>query len=111
MAQKPDNTLRFPTAEAKLFLRARHISDGKAAIVCDRMVVQDFTGNEDDIVIYERDGKRRAGQLRMLMVLGPQKPATSVSTDFNEAVEDLSPEEEKRLLAVYDMFPKRTWPQ
>ena len=33
----------------------------------------------------------------------------SVYTDFNESVEDISPGEEIRLLAVYDKFTARTW--
>jgi hypothetical protein len=36
----------------------------------------------------------------MLVPLEDGPPPASVFTDFNEAVEDISPEEENRLLAV-----------
>jgi hypothetical protein len=63
--EKRNDTLRFFDSEVRLFFEARRISDGQAGIACDRMVVlvQEFTGNEDDVVIYKRDGKRRVGQL------------------------------------------------
>ena len=112
--EKRNDTLRLSDAEVRLFLGARRIPDGQEGIVCDRMVilVREFLGNEDDVVIYKRDGKRRVGQLRMLVgALESGLPPASVSTDFNEAVEDISPGEERRLLAVYDKFAARTWAQ
>ena len=110
--EKRNDTLRLSDAEVRLFLGARRIPDGKAGIVCDRMVVlvREVMGNEDDVVIYKRDGKRRVGQLRMVAFESGPPPA-SASTDRNEAVEDISPGEERRLLAVYDKFATRTWVQ
>jgi len=58
--EKRNQTLRL-SAEVRLFLGARRIADGKKRIACDRMVVliQDsLIGNEDDVVIYKRGGKR-----------------------------------------------------
>ena len=111
--EKRTDTLRLSDAEVRLFLCARRIADGQTGILCDRMVVlvQAVMGNEDDVVIYKRDGKRRVGQLKMLVAFESGPPVASVSTDFNEGVEDISPREEKRLLAVYDKFATRTWVQ
>ena len=111
--EKRNDTLRLSDAEVRLFLGARRIADGHAGIVCDRMVilVQQFTGNEDDVVIYKRDGKRRVGQLRMLVELGSGPSNAPVATDFDEAVDDITPDEQKRLLAIYDKFSTRTWVQ
>jgi len=109
--EKQSDTLRLSDAEVRLFLDARRIPDGQTGIVCDRMVVlvREVMGNEDDVVIYKRDGKRRVGQLKMLVALESGPPAGSASTDFNEAVEDIPRAEERRLLAVYDKFARRTW--
>ena len=106
------STLKLSDAEVRLFLGARRIPDGKAEIVCDRMVVLigEVMGNEDDVVIYKRDGKRRVGQLR-IVALESGPPPASVSTNLSEAIQDIPPAEEKRLLAVYDKFAKRTWLQ
>ncbi len=111
--EKRNDTLRFLDAEVRLFLEARCITTGQTGIACDRLVVlvQGVIGHEDDVVIYKLGGKRRVGQLRMLVASEPCRPPLSVSTDFNEAIEDISPEEEKRLLAVYDKFATRTWVQ
>ncbi len=108
---KSRDTLRLSDAEVRLFHGARRISDGQTAIVCDRMVVlvPEFMGNEDDVIIYKRGGKRRVGHLSI--ALGPNPLRPSVSTDFSETIDDLSPEEENRLLAVYDKFAMRTWEQ
>lgn len=105
----PDDTLKLADGEVKLFVGAGRITDQNAAIVCDRMVIQEFTGNKDDAVIFSRDGKRRVGRLKLLMGLGAGSPAVPVTTDFNEVVEEIGPDEEKRLLAIYDKFRKRTW--
>jgi hypothetical protein len=110
--EKRSETLRLSDAEVRLFLGARRINDGHTPIVCDRMVVlvREVMGNEDDVVIYKRNGQRRVGQLRMIVSESGPPPA-SVPTDFNEAVVAISPGEEKRLLAVYDKFASRTWLQ
>jgi hypothetical protein len=111
--ENPNDTLRLSDAEVRLFPGARRIADGETAIVCDRMVVLvgEVMGNEDDVVVYKRNGKRRVGQLRMLVAFESGPIPNSVSTDFNEAVQEISPGEERRLLAVYDKFATRTWLQ
>jgi hypothetical protein len=98
--EKPDDTIKFAEAEAKLYRGARRMGQ----ISCDRMIIQHFTGVEEDVVIYERDGQRRAGLIRLLMTLQEGYDAGPVLAGYNEEVESVSPEDERRLLAVYDKF-------
>jgi len=100
MRREADATLKMPYAEARLFKRARKFSDGKEEMLCDEMIVQHFTGNEEDVVIYGRGGKRHVGGVRLQM--GLTTGAASTFTSFSESVEPLAVEDEIRLLEIYD---------
>lgn len=104
MAKEPDATLKYSDAVAKLFHRAKWFNDGNRKMICDQIIVEHFTGNEEDVVIYERDGKRRAGRIRLLMGLSSSSPATPTSATFNEEVEEIDADDEKRLLTIYDQL-------
>jgi|SRR5882762_6727737 len=104
MPKEPDATLRYSDAEAKLFGGAKQFNDGTREMVCDETVVQHFTGTEEEVVIYERDGNRRVGRIRLLMGLSSGSPATPTSATFSEAVEDLDADNEQRLLTIYDQL-------
>jgi hypothetical protein len=101
-ARHPEATLRYSDAEAKLFRHAKRFNDGKTEMLCDQMIVQHFTGNEDNVVIYESDGKRRVGRIRLLM--GLQSGSVSTTASFSEAVEPLDTDDENRLLTIYDQL-------
>ncbi len=102
MAKQPDATVGYADAEAKLFRGAKRFNDGKKEIACDQIIVQHFTGNEENVVIYESDGKRRVGRVRLLM--GLQSGSVTTTANFSEAVEPLDADDEKRLLAIYDQL-------
>lgn len=109
MASEPEATLRYSDAEAMLFRCAKRFNDGKTEMVCDQMIVQHFTGNEDNVVIYESDGTRRVGRIRLLM--GLQSGSVSTTTTFSEAVEPLDTDDENRLLTIYDQLVNAVLPQ
>jgi|HubBroStandDraft_1064217.scaffolds.fasta_scaffold03661_7 hypothetical protein len=102
MAKEPDAILRYADAEAKLFRAAKRFNDGKQEMACDQVIVQHFTGNEDNVVIYQSDGKKRAGRIRLLM--GLQSGSASTTASFSEAVEPLNADDEKRLLTIYNQL-------
>lgn len=98
MAQ-PDMRKKYSYAEAKLYRRARTFPSGE---VCDQVIVQHFTGNEDNIVIYEKDGKKNVARLRIAMTFSPSSPAVSTTPSINEFVEPLDAKDERRLLETYE---------
>lgn len=104
MTKQPDAKLKYQEAEAKLFRGAKRFNDGKKEMLCDQIIVQYFSGNEDNVVIYETDGKRRVGRIKLLMGLSSGSPATPTSATINEAVEPLDADDEKRLLTIYDQL-------
>jgi|SRR5579859_2441131 len=106
MTQKPDIKLKFADAEACLYRAARRLHEGGKEMLCDEMIVQHFTGNEDHVVIYERDNERRVGRIRLLMGLSSSSPAVSTAVKISEAVEEIDAEDEKSLLAIYDKLLK-----
>jgi hypothetical protein len=62
LAKKPDAPVRYADAEAKLFRRAKRFNDGP------EIIVQHFTGNEENVMIYESAGKRGVGRVRLLPI-------------------------------------------
>ena len=100
MRNQPDATLKFADAEAKLFLRAVRLKDGAADVDGDQVIVQPINGKEETAIVYMRDGERKVGRIRQ--PIAQQTPGVSPVANFSDAVEPLDPEDEKRLLGIYD---------
>jgi len=104
MVEKPDNTIMIAEGQASLYRGDAWI--GQTA--CDHMVIQPLRGIPKKVIIYYQDGKRRAGLIKLRINLHVSRPGGPVSHDYQDGFENVSPEHEKRLLAVYDKFPKTT---
>ncbi len=100
-------TMNLSDAKVSLHRKAVQLRDIKQD--CDRMVVQEFRGAEDDVFIYREpgtNGKRRVARIRQTMStqVGPS-PADPVTTTFGSKPEPISDRaEEERLLKIYDLF-------
>jgi hypothetical protein len=100
-------TMTLSDAKVSLYRKAVRLGDIKQD--CDRMVVQEFRGHEDNVFIYQEpgpNGKRRVATIRQTMTtqVGPT-PAAPVTTTFGTAPERITDEkEEGRLLKIYDLF-------
>jgi len=81
---------------------------GTTELSADRLVVRHFTGNEDDVLIFKRDGKRHIGQIRRTMGIRSPTRAVEAAATIYEHVEELDEDDRKRLLAIYDKFERRT---
>jgi len=108
MTPQPDETLKFSHSEARLF-RGIKLRDGAEEVICDRMVVQRVTGDEHDLIVYERDGKRIVGRITQIMVVSTATPAVPGSAIFKEHVEDVPLDDEREFLDTYDQFQRRTF--
>ena len=96
MAKQPSATLKFADAEAMLFLKAKRLRDGAREIEFDQMTVRHADGLEESVLVYDRGGERKLGRMK------PQVAADGAIPNYTEAVEALSPEDEKRLWGIYD---------
>jgi hypothetical protein len=98
---------KFDIAEGSLYLGATlNAADG--AVPADRMLVQQFTGNEDNVLIFKRNGKHHVGQIIQTMGIRPESPAVQATATIYEHVEEVDEDDRKRLLALYDRFEMRT---
>jgi len=57
------------TRKPNFFAARNDSNDGQKEMSCDQIIVQHFTGSEENVVIYESGGKRPAGRVRLLMGL------------------------------------------
>ena len=94
MPNQPNATLKFSDAEARLFLRAKRVQDGTREIDLDQITVRYADGREESVFVYDRGGERKLGRVK------PSAGGTIVN--YGDAVEPLSPEDEKRLWGIYD---------
>lgn len=75
--------------------------------VGDHMIVQHVTGNEDNVVVTKAGGTRKVRRVVMHMDIATSStPAMPAMTGSHFSLEDVDEDDERRLLAVYDMFPK-----
>jgi hypothetical protein len=107
MSQKPDEKIAFANLEVSLYRNAVPLTQMNQNT--DRMVVQHFTGEEEDVFIYREPGprgKRRVGAIKGVMILqGGSSPATPVTTTFGDQFDRITDEEdEQRLLKLYASF-------
>jgi hypothetical protein len=96
MAKPPDATLKFADAEARLFLKARRLKDGARELDFDEMIVRHADGGEESAFVYDRGDERKLGRIKQ------QTPAGGAVANYNDVIEPLSPEDEKRLWGMYD---------
>ena len=85
MTSQPNAILKFSDAEARLFLRAKRITDGGKPLDFDQMIVRHADGREESVFVYDRGGVRKLGRITA-----------------GDSLEPLGPEDEKRLWGIYD---------
>jgi hypothetical protein len=98
---------KLDIAEGRLYLGAT-LKDADSDFPADRMLVEHFTGNEDNVLIFKRNGKRHVGQIIQTMGIRSATPAVDASATIYEHVEEVDEDDRKRLLAMDDTFEKRT---
>jgi hypothetical protein len=74
--------------------------------VGDHMTVQHVTGNKEDVIITRADGTLKIKRLVMHMDISSSTPAVPSVAAFHFSLADLAEADEKRLLTIYEMFPK-----
>lgn len=73
------------------------------------MVVQHFTGQEEEVLVFVFDGKRKVVRVQLKMEISSSTPAVSAGARYHESLEDVNEDDEQRLFAVYDRFEKRSY--
>jgi hypothetical protein len=103
-------TIDLSDAKVSLYRKAIQLTDINQE--CDRMVVQEFTGAEDNVFIYREPGpggKRRVARIRQVMSTQVgSSPAVPVTTTFGQQPEQITDKTtEERLLKIYDLFTEK----
>jgi hypothetical protein len=104
---RPIEERNLPTGGTVSLLR--HVTltfSPKLSSVGDRMVLHHLNGNYEDIVVTEAGGAPKLKRVVMQMELASSTPALSALTGSHYSLVDLDKADEKRLQAIYDMFPK-----
>ncbi len=100
-------TRKLVDGEVSLYRNVKWMDGPKEVAVGDHMIVQHITGNADDVVVLNEAGKLRVKRLVTHMVISTSSPAVPASAKFPQSFAELPDAEEKRLLAIYNLFPKK----
>jgi hypothetical protein len=107
MAEKPTEKLKLADGTVSLQRDIQLKYSPTETGVGDHMIVQHVTGTEENVIIIKTAGKPRVKRLAMHMDVAPSTPAVPSLTAVSHSLEDVDQDDEKRLLAIYDMFPKQ----
>jgi hypothetical protein len=105
---KATESLSLQDGKVDLYVGATVIN---SSILADRMVIEDLHGHEERVVIFEFEGKRRVVRIRQVMDIPAAPPEVSLHATIHDDLDPTPvPEEEgRKLLALYDLFTKRTY--
>jgi hypothetical protein len=108
MADKPPEKLTLADGAVSLYRDTKFMAGIQEVGSGDHMIVQHHTGNEEDVVVVKIDGKDRVKRVvQQMQIQTPSSPALDSPVSFGNSLADLDAETEKRLLAIYEMFPAR----
>lgn len=80
---------------------------GKVEQTADHMIVSHLTGNQEDVLIFSDAGQLSAKRLvRKMDFPTPVSAYSPVTAIPGHDLASLSADDEKRLLAIYEMFSK-----
>lgn len=105
MADKePDETLRFGNDVVTLYLGTAMVNQSSG----DRMFVQHYTGQEEEVVIFLLGNDRKVA--RVVQTIDFIDTQVTVHIDSGlPTLAQLPEEDEKRLLAIYDRLRRRSF--
>jgi hypothetical protein len=104
MSDEPDETLKLGRGEANLYRGGANVNGSPG----DRMTVQHFTGEIENVVIFAYAGTRRVTRIQQELQFLTSSPAVPVSMTDGATLVDIPDDDQKRLLAIYDNFKNRT---
>lgn len=107
MPDKPPEKLTLADGIVTLYRDTKFMVGTKEVGSGDHMIVQHRTGNEEDVVVVKVDGTERVKRVvRQMQVQSPSSPALNSTVTFGSSLADVDEKTEKRLLTIYEMFPK-----
>jgi hypothetical protein len=101
---QPEDTLKLGLGEVTLYRGGADVNGSSG----DRMTVQHFTGEIENVVIFAYAGTRRVTRIQQELRFSTSSPAVPVSMTDGATLVDIPDDDQKRLLAIYDNFKNRT---
>ena len=99
----------FPDGRAELRIGIAKVNDTSVA---DRLHVEYDRGNTDDVLIFPVNGHRQVVRIKLTMSIQSPTPAFAAHSSFGEQLDNapVEGEDAQNLLAIYDLFQGRTYP-
>jgi hypothetical protein len=101
----PDEALTVGPVQVSLYNQCTKVNNSPA----DRMIAKHYTGQEEEVLVFAFDGKRKVAHVRLQMEISSSTPAVSAGARYRETLEDVEEDDERRLFALYDRFEKRSY--
>lgn len=105
MSSEPDETLSIGPDQVRLYTNSTMVDNTPA----DRIFVQHYTGQEEEVLVFEFRGERKVTRIKLEMEISSLSPAVEAGARYKETLEDVSEEDRQRLLGLYDRLQRRTF--
>ena len=107
MADQPAETLKLVDGTVSLYRNVKFMHGAQELGAGDHMIVQHVTGSEEDVVVIREGRKPRVKRVVQHLEIQTSSPAVPATTTVSRSLADLDEDTEKRLLAIYKMFPSK----
>jgi len=108
MADQPAEKLKLDDGTVSLYRNVKFMHGTQELGAGDHMIVQHVTGDEEDIVVIQEGGKAKVKRLVEHLEIQTSSPAVPATGTVGHSFADVDADTEKRLLAIYKMFPEQT---
>jgi hypothetical protein len=102
--RQPDDIRESGPDKLLLYIGSAMFGDKPA----DRMFVYHF-GNEEEVLVLAGTGERKVLRVGLNMEIMSSTPAVDAGVRYRETLQEVSAEDQDRLLAIYDLLPKRSF--
>jgi hypothetical protein len=106
MAEPSEEKLKLADAEVTLTRNVQLKTGAQQWGTGNHMVVEHFLGNREDVMIVSQDAEIKVKRLVPKIDFTSSSPHTSTTSRAYHDFADVKPEDEKRLLAIYNKFAK-----
>jgi hypothetical protein len=103
---EPDETLDIGHDHVELYVGGSVVNGASG----DRMIVRHFSGQEEEVVIFLYDTRRKVTRITLQMEINSSTAAVEAAVGYREKLEDVPEGDRQRLFAIYDRLTKISYP-
>jgi hypothetical protein len=102
--REPDDIRESGPDKVLLYIGSAIFGDKPA----DRMFVYHY-GNEEEVLVFAGNRERKVLRVGLDMEISSSSPAVDAGVRYRETLQEVSAEDQERLLSIYDLLPKRSF--